>query len=46
MKLTIEAKRIAAEFELTDEDVNKIGKEFVLEMSALTIYEGCVGLQD
>jgi hypothetical protein len=36
MKLTIEAKRIAAEFELTDDDVNKIGKEFIREMSAYT----------
>lgn len=37
MKLTIEAKRIAAEFALSDEDVNKIGKEFLRELGMRTL---------
>lgn len=34
MALATEAKRIAAEFELTDNDVKKIGVEFIEQMSA------------
>jgi hypothetical protein len=34
MALATEAKRIAAEFELPDSDVKKIGLEFIEQMSA------------
>jgi hypothetical protein len=34
MALAEASKRVAAEFDLTDEDVNKIVKEFIVEMSA------------
>ena len=34
MALSAEAKRVAAEFELTDDDVRKTVAEFVAEMSA------------
>lgn len=34
MSLLAEAKRVAAEFEFTDDDVRAIGDEFVAEMSA------------
>jgi len=34
MALAAEAKRIAAEFEFTDKDVQKTVKEFIAEMSA------------
>lgn len=34
MALLAEAKRVAAEFELTDQDVQKVVAEFLDEMSA------------
>lgn len=34
MALMAEVKRVAAEFEFSDEDVNKSVKEFIAEMSA------------
>lgn len=34
MSLLAEAKRVAAEFDLSDDDVRAIGAEFVAEMSA------------
>ena len=34
MSLLAEAKRVAAEFDFTDDDVRAIGDEFVAQMSA------------
>jgi hypothetical protein len=34
MALIAEAKRVAAEFEFSDDDVNRSVKEFIVEMSA------------
>jgi hexokinase len=34
MSLMQEVKRVAAEFEFTDDDVNRSVKEFIAEMSA------------
>jgi hypothetical protein len=36
MALVAEAKRIAAQFEFTDEDVNRNVAEFINQMSALS----------
>jgi hypothetical protein len=38
MALATEAKRIAAEFELSDNDVKKIGAEFIEQMSAHNLH--------
>lgn len=36
MALMQEVKRVAAEFDFTDDDVNRSVKEFIAEMSAYT----------
>lgn len=38
MALLTEAKRVAAEFELTDQDVQKVVVEFLAEMSAYCLH--------
>ena len=40
MALMQEVKRVAAEFEFTDDDVNKSVKEFIAEMSAYASRHG------
>jgi hexokinase len=39
MSLLAEAKRVAAEFDFTDDDVRAIGDEFVTQMSACNLLD-------